>query len=969
MKVTQIHPAPFLTGSKRRLAPIWAPTLGRRALPVLVFAAAYVATYRYQTTLPLPAAFYPPGALLLASFLLLPPRRWWPYLIVATIVQIWVFWSFRIPAPVGVAIWIANIAEPLVIVYLLRRFASFASFDSLSLRFTNMRTMALYAACALVGVGVSASLAALGLGTSGRPYWPSWGAWFLSDYLTDLVLAPAIVLWALAGFGGLQAGSRRRAIEATVVYGGLLLIGIVVFGSRIQGQEVALAPVLIYLPVPLLLWAATRFGLRGALTALSLICLLGITGVARRVGPFISLSTHDSVLTLQVFLFVIGVPLVVLATLVEERARALMAQEAIMQERTQALAKAQASDRRYRAFFDLNAVGAAQADPYDGRLLHVNETFCHITGYTREALLGMRFTALTHPEDREANFDEYQALSRGDTSAFSTQKRYIRADGQTIWVQVDATMLRDDMGKPIHSLAIIQDITERKRAEEALRASEVRYRAAFESAATGMMLVGLDGHSLRVNRPLVEMLGYSEEELRTHTFEDFTYPDDLDANVDLLRQAKAGEIDTYQLEKRFIHKEGRLVWGLVSAGLVRNDAGQPLYFVGQVQDITERKRAEEELRASEERFRAMADTAPVLIWVAGPDGLMTFLNAPWLRFTGRDLAQELGNGWAEGVHRDDRSSCLSAYLAALHARRDFTIEYRLRRYDGEYRWLVDSGVPRFSPDGSFLGYIGSAVDITEHKQAEEQLNRLSAQLMLAQDEERRRIARELHDSTVQTVMAVKLNLASLRRQLGDKRSGGDRFTRVLDENEALMEQAATELRTLSYLLHPPLLDEVGLVAALAWYVEGFARRSGLAIGLEAPDDLERLPTDIETPLYRVVQEALSNVHRHSGSKSARIVLSKRANAVWLRIQDRGKGMTGAIAGGEGVGIINGSVAPSELGVGIAGMRQRLRQIGGRLEIRSTARGTTITAVVPLARNTGHSGVSGSEHSASEAGTA
>ena len=184
-----------------------------------------------------------------------------------------------------------------------------------------------------------------------------------------------------------------------------------------------------------------------------------------------------------------------------------------------------------------------------------------------------------------------------------------------------------------------------------------------------------------------------------------------------------------------------------------------------------------------------------------------------------------------------------------------------------------------------------------------------------------------------------------------------------------MEQAATELRTLSYLLHPPLLDEVGLVAALAWYVEGFARRSGLAIGLEARDDLERLPTEIETPLYRVVQEALSNVHRHSGSKSARIVLSKRANAVWLRIQDHGKGMTGAMAEGEGVGIsgargisTNGTTALPELGVGIAGMRQRLRQIGGRLEIRSSARGTTITAVVPLARNTGHSGVSDSEHS-------
>ncbi len=165
-------------------------------------------------------------------------------------------------------------------------------------------------------------------------------------------------------------------------------------------------------------------------------------------------------------------------------------------------------------------------------------------------------------------------------------------------VQVDATMVRDDMGEPIHSLAIIQEVTERKHAEEALRASEVRYRAAFESAATGMMLVSLDGHSLRVNRPLVAMLGYAEEELRTHPFEDFTHPDDLDANEDLLRQAKAGEIDGYQLEKRFIHKEGRLVWGLVSARLVRDDAGQPLYFVGQVQDITERKQAEEDLRAA-----------------------------------------------------------------------------------------------------------------------------------------------------------------------------------------------------------------------------------------------------------------------------------------------------------------------------------------------------------------------------------
>ena len=217
--------------------------------------------------------------------------------------------------------------------------------------------------------------------------------------------------------------------------------------------------------------------------------------------------------------------------------------------------------------------------------------------------------------------------------------------------------------------------------------------------------------------------------------------------------------------------------------------------------------------------------------------------------------------------------------------------------------------------------------------------RLSAQLLRTQDDERQRIARELHDSTVQTISAVKLNLGMLRRRLGSDGASGGKFASVLDEGEELMDQAATELRTLSYLLHPPMLDDIGLAAAISWYVEGFARRSGLHIQMEAPTDLGRLPAQVETSLYRIVQEALSNVHLHSGSKSARIRLNQRGNAVWLRIQDRGKGMPAAIA----------QYGAAELGVGIAGMRQRLRQLGGRLEIRSTSHGTTITAVAPLGK--------------------
>lgn len=926
MKDAQSYVDPLLTDPRQWLAARWTPTNRRRALLVLAFAVAYAVSLRLQA---LPPALDPAGALLLASCLLLPPHRWWPYLLLATAIQVWIFASIHLPVQAGLLIWAANLAEPLIIIYLLRRADPFGTIPT---RITNMRAVPLYAACVLAGAFISASLVAMALATIGRSFGATWWIWFLSACLSAFLLAPTIVLWAIGDYRGLQSASRRQKIETVLVFGALLLVGFAVYDTQLQGQYIALAAVLIYFPVPLLLLVAVRFGQRATMTALSLICLLAISGVVRRAGPFISLSASDSKLAFQVYLLVIAVPLVLVVTLLEER--------------VQVLAKEQVSDKRYRAFFELNAVGAAQADPYEGRLLHVNEAFCRMTGYTRDSLIGKPFTAIIHPEDRGTNYAEYQSLLYGDIPRIGAQKRFIRANGQMIWVQADATLLRDEKGEPLQILVIIQDITDHKQAEEALRLSEARYRMAFESAATGMMLVSLDGYSLSVNRPLIDMLGYSEEELRTLKFEDFTYPDDLDSNTNLFQQALAGEIDSYQLEKRFLHKRGHVVWGLLSAGLVRDDAGSPLYFVGQIQDVTERRQVTDDLRASEERFRLMADTAPVMIWVAGPDGLVTFFNAPWLRFTGRAFDQELGDGWAAGVYPGDRSRCLSTYRAALLARSDFTMEYRLRRFDGEYRWIVDTGVPRYSPNGTFLGYIGSCIDITEHRRAEEQLNRLSAQLLRTQDNERQRIARELHDSTVQTISAVKLNLGRLRRRLGSDGASGGKYADVLDEGEELMDQAATELRTISYLLHPPMLDDIGLASAISWYVEGFARRSGLHIQLEAPTDLGRLPAQVETSLYRIVQEALSNVHRHSGSKSARIRLNKRGNAVWLRIQDRGKGMPAAIAHNGARVEDNGT---AELGVGIAGMRQRLRQLGGRLEIRTTSHGTTITAVVPLGK--------------------
>jgi PAS domain S-box-containing protein len=182
-------------------------------------------------------------------------------------------------------------------------------------------------------------------------------------------------------------------------------------------------------------------------------------------------------------------------------------------------------------------------------------------------------------------------------------------------------------------------------------------------------------------------------------------------------------------------------------------------------DITERKRAELALRESEERFRRMADAAPVLVWMSGPDKGCMYFNKGWLDFRGRTPEEEMGDGWVEGVHPEDRDQCLSTYVAAFDVREPFTMVYRLRRHDGEHRWILDTGVPRFDAEGGFAGYIGSCVDITEQEQAREALRELSGHLIRAQEQERSRIARELHDDFNQRL--------ACRRGARDAAGGGD----------------------------------------------------------------------------------------------------------------------------------------------------------------------------------------------------
>ena len=335
---------------------------------------------------------------------------------------------------------------------------------------------------------------------------------------------------------------------------------------------------------------------------------------------------------------------------------------------------------------------------------------------------------------------------------------------------------------------------------------------------------------------------------------------------------------------------------------------------------------------SDRRFKETMDAAPVLLWIADVNGRRTFFNRCWLDFAGGTLEQQAGNGWQAGVHPDDRPT-LARYSAAVKSGDRFELNYRFRAADGEYRWLQDFGAPWIGQDGQVLGYVGTCTDRSERKRVETALHQLSGRLLELQDDERRRIALELHDTTAQNLAVLSMNLHAVQ----DKILGAKPRQALLESLE-LAERCSQEIRTLSYLLHPPLLDELGLMSALRSYTAGYTQRTGIQTELKMAE-IGRLPRDIEITLFRIVQEALTNVHRHSGSSKAEIRMIRDPREVHLHVTDFGRGVP--------PGSLDLISEGASLGVGIAGMRERARQLGGQLKVASSGSGTTITANLPL----------------------
>jgi len=348
--------------------------------------------------------------------------------------------------------------------------------------------------------------------------------------------------------------------------------------------------------------------------------------------------------------------------------------------------------------------------------------------------------------------------------------------------------------------------------------------------------------------------------------------------------------------------------------------------------VEEQKMTEEVLRESEGRFRAVANTAPVMIWMSGPDRLCTYCNKPWLQFTGRQLEAELGNGWEECVHPEDRQACAEAYTQAFDRCQSFTSEYRLRRHDGEYRWILTTVVPRFESVDSFAGYISSAVDVTDRKRAEESLSSLSGRLIEAQEQERHHIARELHDDISQKLVLSSIELQQFADRLPDSPA------RLRNQIEPLMKrisEISSDTHALSHRLHSSKLETLGLVAAMRGFCRELAEQRDVKIDFTHSEVPDILPPHVSLCLFRVLQEGLSNAVKHSGVRRFNVQLEKVPDQLQLTIRDAGVGF-------------DPGLAMHNDGLGLISMRERISNLKGTISIVSKPHsGTEIRARVPV----------------------
>ncbi len=506
------------------------------------------------------------------------------------------------------------------------------------------------------------------------------------------------------------------------------------------------------------------------------------------------------------------------------------------------------------------------------------------------------------------------------------------------------------------------DVTERRRAEEALRLSRNDLERAQAVGQIGSWRLNIGDDVLTWSDELYRIFGIPVGTPLTYqTFLERVHPDDR-AFVDARWQAALGG-EPYEIEHRIV-VDGQVKWLREKAYVEFDDAGKLMCGFGIAQDITERRQTEEALRASLDRYWSFLDVTGQVGWTTNAAGEVTENMRAWRQFTGQSVEEIKGWGWSKAVHPDDLPYTVEVWQEAVEKRKKYETEYRLRRHDGVYRNFLARGVPTYNEDGSVREWVGTCIDITERKQAEEslrraneeleqrvrdrtaelhyknrelqrraeQLSRFASELTLAEQRERNRLAKVLHDHLQQLLVAAKLGLHGLSQSITDEEVAGG----IKDVYE-LIKQSIDTSRSLTVELSPTILHEAGLGAGLEWLARWMQHKHGLIVNLQLDEKAQTVREDIRILLFESVRELLFNVVKHAGVTRANVRLARRDDKLEIVVSDEGAGFDP-----RRVHEVDGAA-----GFGLFSIRERLELLGGSLKIESAPqRGAKFTLIAP-----------------------
>ena len=560
------------TDRKHPSGNLWTPTTRLQTTILLCFVAtlSYLAPKLEGALILHPQTVWPlwPGCALLVPVLLLVPRRIWPMVIAAAFAG-FVLYDLQAGVPLSSIAWFL----PADAVQILIATLGLGYFFNGVPRLNSVNALAIYLVFAVILAPFTAAfVSARGIL---RDYWNGWGICFFSEALAFLILTPAILSWISDGHAWLRK-TRVYHLEAAALFTGLAFLSYISFSASATSSS----PALLYALVPFLLWSALRFGSLGTSSAVIVVAFFAIWGAVHGRGPFFEWGQLNSIPSIQIFLISTAIPFMVLAALVEERKKA---HEELRRRETELLEAQRVSQ-----------VGSWQWDPKTDRINWSKELY-RIAG--RDPSLpppafGEQTTLYTSESWERLKGAVAEALQSG--APYTLDLEMVRPDGSR-WITDRGEVLRDAAGRIVGLHGTAQDITERKHAEDELRASEEKFRRVFRDAGVGMVIISPEGHFLAANEAFCECLGYTEEELLQKTVQSVTLPEDWPSYSQKLREALKRGTSFQRVEKRCLHKIGRVVTIESSVSLIRSPSREPWYFVGEALDITERKIAEEAL--------------------------------------------------------------------------------------------------------------------------------------------------------------------------------------------------------------------------------------------------------------------------------------------------------------------------------------------------------------------------------------